>query len=60
MARIKKRYSFWSLSKGLKNTGKHLKHAGKEYTSVFAYAGCELTGQPHKTPKCTLKKGWFE
>ena len=61
MARRKKKTSFWDLKQGCKNMGGHLEQAGKEYSSIVAYAGRELTGQSHrKKPKCKLKKGWFE
>lgn len=61
MARQKKKTSFWDLKQGCKNMGGHLVQAGKELSSIPAYAGRELTGQPHrKKVKCGLKKGWFE
>ena len=61
MAR-KRKTSFWNIKQGVKNVGKGIKLAGKEYSSIPAYAIRDLTGTPHdpKRRKCTLKKGWFE
>ena len=60
MARRKKKTSFWNIKQGFKNVGGGIAQAGREYTSVTAYAVRELTGQPQKKTKCNLKKGWFE
>lgn len=46
--------------KHIKLAKRGLKQLGKEASSIFAYGGRELTGQPHDKRKCTLKKGWFE
>lgn len=59
--RRQKKTSFWNVKQGFKNVGGGIWQAGKEYSSIAAYASRQLTGQPprHKV-KCKLKKGWFE
>lgn len=61
MARRKKKTSFWNIKQGFKNVGGGFKQAGKEYSTIPAYALRQITGQPtRKDIKCKLKKGWFE
>lgn len=61
MARKKQKTSSWDRQQIRKSVGGFLVQAGKELSSIPAYAARELTGQPHnKKVKCTLKKGWFE
>lgn len=61
MARKKTTSEFWNIKLGCKNVGEVMVQAGREYSSIAAYAGRALTGQPHQQKrKCTLKKGWFE
>lgn len=61
MVRKKKKTSFWDIKQGCRNVGGGIVQAGKEYSTIPAYAMRELTGMPHhKKPKCKLKKGWFE
>lgn len=57
MARKRKTKSdFWSVRKGVKNVGAGLVQAGKELSTIPAYA---VRGG-RKKPRCKLKKGWFE
>ena len=60
--RKKNKKSFWQREKqGAVRVGKTVVQAGKEVSSIAAYAGRELTGQRHRVnPRCSLKKGWFE
>lgn len=61
MPKRKTKTSFWDIKQGCKNIDSLVVQAGKEYSSISAYAFREITGQPHdRKVKCTLKKGWFE
>ena len=56
-----KKTSFWDVKQGFKNVGGGLAQAGREYSSIAAYAAREVTGQPPRGKvRCELKKGWFE
>lgn len=52
----KKKPDFWSVRKGVKNVGAGLVQAGKELSTIPAYA---VRGG-RKKASCKLKKGWFE
>ena len=58
----KRKSKFWKREKeGAKRIGRFAIQAGKELSSIPAFAARELTGTPHHPkPRCTLKKGWFE
>ncbi|WP_415404112.1 hypothetical protein [Tateyamaria sp. SN3-11] len=61
MPKRKTKTSFLDIKQGWKNVGSVVVQAGKEYSSIPAYAFREFTDQPHhKKVKCSLKKGWFE
>ncbi|MEO1282916.1 MAG: hypothetical protein AAFR75_13840 [Pseudomonadota bacterium] len=57
-----KKMSFWKRELyGAKRVGQFAVQAGKEISTIPAYAASELTKKsPHTKTKCKLKKGWFE
>ncbi len=56
----KTKTSFWDHKQGYRNVGRAARAVSKEGSCLVAYGFREMIGQPHRKPKCTLKKHWFE